>query len=101
MLLGACADNLLFCVSMQSAGAATPVDIYSWGWVGWSTASIKRTPQPSSFLLHHGIKQLACSERKLLLLSESGRVYTCSYGAISADGEVNVSTRLQFLLQHG
>ncbi|XP_022244118.1 E3 ubiquitin-protein ligase HERC2-like isoform X2 [Limulus polyphemus] len=56
-------------------------EVYCWGSLGWNVAQTGVTPQLCEAISEVGVAQLSCAESCLLILSQSGRVYTTVYNS--------------------
>ncbi|XP_075228227.1 E3 ubiquitin-protein ligase HERC2 isoform X3 [Lycorma delicatula] len=53
-------------------------DVQAWGWVAWNAGE---SPQSCDQIGELGVSKMVCSERALLFLTHSGKVYTMQYNS--------------------
>lgn len=63
-------------------------EVIGWGLIGWKYYANVIGPIQCAGLASLGVSQIACAEKRFLILSRSGRVYTQAYSSDSLVGVV-------------
>lgn len=56
-------------------------EVIGWGLIGWKCYANVIGPIQSKGLANLGVTQIACAEKRFLILSRNGRVYTQAYNS--------------------
>lgn len=78
--------NNCFMSFAQAHSVALVQEVYGWGWLSQGTAGHTLGPITLDSLVETGVAQICCSEKCLLALTKTGKVYTCPYTA--SEGQV-------------
>lgn len=64
-----------------AASQGSVQEVIGWGLIGWKCYANVIGPIQSKGLANLGVTQIACAEKRFLILSRNGRVYTQAYNS--------------------
>lgn len=62
-------------------------EVIAWGLIGWKYYANVSGPIQCEGLANLGVTQVACAEKRFLILSRNGRVYTQAYNSDTLVGD--------------
>lgn len=76
-------------------------EVIAWGLIGWKYYANVSGPIQCEGLASLGVVQIACAEKRFLILSRNGRVYTQAYNSDTLVSFICLFSKMHCLRHYG